>query len=245
MSDARPRQIAIEAHVASWVALNAGCIVHPFAFVGRVPSRHASLARRPTAVLELFVGPGTEIGVGAVIYAGCLIGEACLIGDGASIRENVRMGDRCIIGRNVTINYDAQIGNDVRIQDGTHITGGCIIGRGTFIGVNVTTSNDKRREIVDYEFVGATPPVIGEWCLIGSGANILPGVRIGDGAVIAAGALVTKDVPAGDFVAGVPASNRSQLEREAARDSELRRQHGSIFGRPTESRDLRDRMARA
>jgi acetyltransferase-like isoleucine patch superfamily enzyme len=145
----------------------------------------------------------------ALVYRSAWIGDDCLIGNHASIREGATIGNRCIIGRNVTINYDAEIEDEVRIQDGTHITGCCKIGRGTFIGINVTTSNDRRREIVDYQWVGATPPIIGRGCLIGSGACIVPGVRIGDGAVIGAGALVTKDVPDGATVLGEPSRIRN------------------------------------
>jgi acetyltransferase-like isoleucine patch superfamily enzyme len=192
-------------HEFSDVEWGDGCVVHSFAIVGRFPSGHPTLARQPTIYDFLRIGSRVEIGPHATIYVGAAIGDDCLIGDGASIREGVKIGNRCVIGRNVTINYDAELADDVKIQDGTHITGGCRIGRGTFVGVNVTTSNDKRRAIVDYEFVGATPPIIGAGCLIGSGACIVPGVTIGDGAVIGAGALVTRDVPAGATVLGAPA----------------------------------------
>ena len=202
------RHISLNAHVASWVVLGAGCVVHDFALVGRMPSVHSALARQPTASRTLTIGKHVDIGPHAIIYGGATIGDDCLIGDAASIREGVIIGSRCVIGRHVTVNYDAVLEDEVRIQDGTHITGGCHIGRGSFIGVGVVTSNDARREIVDFEFVGATPPHIGRGCLIGSGACIIPGVRIGDGAVIGAGALVTKDVPAGATVLGQPARVR-------------------------------------
>lgn len=197
--------------VRPWVAWGNGCIVREFAMVGRVPSDHGALARRPSAVQRIKIGHRVDIGVRAVIFADVEIGDECLIGDSASIREGARIGNRCIIGRNVTVNYDAVLADDVKLQDGTHITGGCIIGAGTFVGVNVTTANDRRREIVDYKFAPVTPPIIGAGCLIGSGACIVPGVRIGDGAIIGAGALVTKDVPAGATVLGTPAQMRGSM----------------------------------
>jgi len=113
-----------------------------------------------------------------------------------------------VIGVGASVLYDAVIGDDVKIMGGSHITGGMVVGSGTFIGVNVTTCNDKRPEIVDYEFNGANPPIVGKRCVIGSGAVILAGVTIGDGAVIGAGALVVKDVPAGTTVLGLPATMR-------------------------------------
>jgi acetyltransferase-like isoleucine patch superfamily enzyme len=206
------RHISLNAHVASWVTLGVGCTIHDFALVGRLPSVHSSLARQPVSQRSLFIGDRCDIGPHAIIYGGSTIGDDCLIGDAASIREGVIVGSGCVIGRGVLIGYDVQIGDDVRIQDGACIVGGCRIGAGSFIGIGVVMSNDARREIVDYDFRGASAPVIGERCLIGSGANLLPGVRIGDGAVIGAGALVTRDVPAGATVLG----HRSDAERQLA-----------------------------
>lgn len=178
-----------------------GVLLHQ-QIVLRKPSKLKTLARSAVEHATTTIGDGCDIGVGVVLYMGCTIGRDCLIGDQANIREGVVIGDRCVIGQGVSINYDAKIGNEVRIMNGTHITGGMVIGDGTFIGVGVITANDRRREIVDYKFVGVTPPVIGKRCLIGSGAMIAPGVTIGDGAVIGMGALVTRDVAEGATFVG-------------------------------------------
>jgi acetyltransferase-like isoleucine patch superfamily enzyme len=173
--------------------------VNDYAVIGRIPTRSPALARMPDGSGDLVIGRETEIGCFAVIYAHVRIGAECMIGDGANIREGCRLGDRCLIGRNVTINYNAWLGDRVRVMDGAHITGGVTIGDDTFIGVNVTTSNDRGIDPSDYIFDSdrLKPPIIGRGVMIGSGANILPGVTIGDGAVIGAGALVMRDVPAG------------------------------------------------
>lgn len=75
------------------------------------------------------------------------------------------------------------------------------IGENTIIGYNAT--------ILSHEFLPREYRLgkveIGSWVLVGANATILPGVRIGDGAVVAAGAVVTQDVPSGALVAGVPA----------------------------------------
>lgn len=200
------------AQVSPDVRLGVGCTVHSFAIVGMQPMQSPVLARQPAhQIMPTLVGDDVTIGPHVVIYAGSVIGDQCFIGNHASIREGAMIGARCVIGDGVAISYDAVLEDDVKVQSGTHITGGTFVGRGSFIGINVTTSNDKRREIVDYEFVGVTAPWIGRGCLIGSGACIIPGVRIGDGAVIGAGALVTKDVPAGGIVLGTPATVRDQV----------------------------------
>ena len=219
-----------------------GCVVYPYAIVGMQPMQSPHLARKATEQIDAVLGDRVTVGPHAIIYAGAVIRDDCFIGNHASIREGARLGKRCIIGRNVTINYDAIIEDDVHIQDGTHITGGMFIGKGSFIGVNVTTSNDKRREIVDYEFVGVTPPYVGERVLIGSGACIVPGVRIGNGAIIGAGALVTKDVPAGMQVLGSPARMFSVVTPEQRLVAE---QMGGRVLSAAEVEELQHRWGRA
>lgn len=193
---------ALSAVIADWVTFGDGCVVGDFALLGRLPSQSASLARQAEVVHRLHVGARTEIGPHAIVYGGVHIGSDCLIGDAASIREGTTIGNRCVIGRRVLIGYDVMIGDDVRIQDGACVVGGCTIGDGSFIGLNVTMSNDRRRDVVEYRYVGAEAPVIGKRVLIGSGANLLAGVRIGDGAVVGAGALVVRDVRADGLAYG-------------------------------------------
>ena len=180
-------------------------IVHPFAYIGKLPSQSPSLARKAPQWTTVHIGEETEIGPHAILYMGAWIGERCLIGDGASVRENAYIGHNCIIGHHVCISYNARLADNVRVQNGTLIADDWQVGEGTFIGVNVTTMSDKRRDVVDYKFTGSTGSIIGKHCLIGSGSVLLPGINIGDNAVIGAGALVTKDVPPGATVLGQPA----------------------------------------
>jgi acetyltransferase-like isoleucine patch superfamily enzyme len=191
-----------QAIVAPWVTLGRGVVVHPYAIVGRVPDTSPALARQPQRIYELHIGAGTVIGPHAIVYSGVVIGENCLLGDFASVREGSRLGDRVVVGRYVSINYDCEIADDVRFQDTTHLTGGAKVGRGCFFGVGVVTSNDRRVDLQNYHYPGAQPTIFGERVMIGSGANVLAGVQVGDDAVIAAGALVVKDVPAGVTVMG-------------------------------------------
>ena len=127
----------------------------------------------------------------------CKIGRNCKIDAFVYIEEGVKIGDECKIRPFVFIPTGVKIGNRV------------------FIGPNVTFTNDKY------------PKVKGEWELretiveddvsIGAGAVILPGVRIGKGAMIGAGAVVTKDVPEGSVVVGNPARelvNRKEMTRK-------------------------------
>lgn len=196
------------AYVAPWVRFGRGVVVHPFAVVGRVPDRSRALARQPAQEEWLEIGDDTVIGPHATIYSGSRIGMDCLIGDYAGIREQCVIGDRCIVGRHVGIGYECVVGKDVRFQDGAYLVGGAKVGRGCFFGIGVVTSNDRRVDLANYRYPGANAPVFGERVMIGSGANIVAGVHIGDEALIGAGALVVNDVAAHATVLGPVARQR-------------------------------------
>lgn len=123
-----------------------------------------------------------------------------------------RIGDRSRIGTFVEVQRGAQIGVACKIQSHTFICDGVRIGDGVFVGHGVTFVNDKRPRATaaggalqtedDWELLHT---VIEDGASIGSGATILGGVRIGREATIGAGAVVTKDVGAGETVVGNPA----------------------------------------
>lgn len=199
-----------------------GVYVSTHAALGRVPLATAANrrpVRRPTAGR---IGSGTVVGDFAVVYAGAFIGRDVCIGDHAVIREDTRIGDGCVIGTKVDIQYGCTIADDVRILNETQIAGGTVIGEGSFIGPGVQTANDPhvaRFGLDDYRDRGQVAPVIGRKVFIGVGAILLPGVKIGDGAVIAAGAVITRDVRPGEriFAPGVRGTPHGpEINREEA-----------------------------
>ena len=200
--------------IAPWVRFESGCIVYPFSVVGRLPDESKALARNSQQIKCLKIGKNTILGCNTVIYCNVILGDDCYVGDYASIREGSRIGDMCVIGRQVTINYNVKIGNRSRFQDGTHITGDCIIGDDCFFGVDVVTSNDRNVDLEDYHFPEPQPPIFGNKILIGSGANILAGVKIGSGSIIGAGALVVKNVGEGEKVLGPVAKSTVIVNRD-------------------------------
>lgn len=150
------------------------------------------------------IGNNSAVLCGAVIYNGVHIEKNTMICDFSSIREGCRIGNKCVIARGVTINYDTIIGNNVKIMDNTHITGNMIIEDDVFISTHVSTTNDKNlgRNIGKNKWNG---PIIRKGAGIGAGANILPGIEIGEYSIVGAGAVVTKDVPPHTMVMGIPA----------------------------------------
>lgn len=199
--------VVIHPHVViePGVVIGDGVEIFPGAYIGKVPKGAGLTARLPRFETKVVIGDKCSIGPNAVIYYDVHIGKNTLIGDGASIREKVTIGDFCIVSRGVTVNYNTHIGNRTKIMDLTHITGNCEIGDDVFISVLVATTNDRAIGKAEYDEERIRGPKISNGAAIGAGANILPGVRIGEGAVVAASSVVNRDVPAGRMVAGYPA----------------------------------------
>ncbi len=142
---------------------------------------------------------GVDFGEGVIVYAftnlyGC------------------RIGDRTRIGTFVEIQRGAVIGRDCKIQSHTFICDGITIGDEVFVGHGVMFINDKRPRAANPDGSLQTdadwtlaPTVVESRVSIGSGAVIMGGIRIGEGALVGAGAVVTRDVAPGETVAGVPA----------------------------------------
>jgi acetyltransferase-like isoleucine patch superfamily enzyme len=133
------------------------------------------------------IGPGTRVGSMTLIHSGAVIGAGCTIGSHCNI-------------------CDCRIGDRVSIQTACHITRGVVIEEDVFVGPGVITLNDKLTG-GDLSF-----PRICRGARVGGGSVILPGVTIGEHAVVGAGSVVTRDVGAGETWFGNPA----RLRRSAA-----------------------------
>ncbi len=112
----------------------------------------------------------------------------------------------------MTINYNAVIGDRAKIMAATHITGNCVMGDDVFIGMLVSTANDNSLVTREFHEELAAGPKLANSATIGTGATILPSVAIGEGAVVGAGSVVTRDVAAHAMVLGVPARKVRDLQ---------------------------------
>jgi acetyltransferase-like isoleucine patch superfamily enzyme len=195
--------------IGSGVKLGDGVEVFPGAVLGREPSGALATARPPSFEMTVVIGDGCSVGVGATVYYDVQIGAGTLIGDGASIREGGRIGARCIVSRCVTLNYEVLVGDDVKIMDNSHITGRTTIRDGAFVSTMVATTNDNQPTASLADDSRLAGPTIEQRAVVGAGAILLPGVVVGEESVVGAGAVVTRDVPPGATVTGVPARVQS------------------------------------
>ena len=180
--------------------------------IGKLPRSSAiSCTKIKELTLPTIIGDGTFIGALCSIYATTQIGKECLIGDLASIREGCSIDDFTIVGRSVTVECNTKIGKYVKIQTACHITADMIIEDYVFFGPEVTTMNDKYMGRIDESFNG---PHVKRGVRVGGNATILPGVIIGEDAVIGAGAVVTKDIPSHVVAFGVPAKPVKEVPKE-------------------------------
>ena len=149
------------------------------------------------------IGRGGILRTGTIIYGDVTIGDYFQSGHYTVIRAKVEMGDYCTVTNHSTLEGIIRLGDGVRIMSNVYIPSRTRIGNHVFIGPGVTFLNDKYpgRHETPTTPVGAT---IEDEVTIGGGCVILPGVTIGQGSFIAAGAVVTEDVPPRSLVIGVP-----------------------------------------
>ncbi|WP_051083642.1 transferase [Sphingomonas sp. Mn802worker] len=189
--------------IADGVQLATNVEVFPGAFIGKEPKGAGAVAREIQFERTVSIGAGSSIGPHATVYYDVVIGERTLLGDCASVREQCRIGSRCIISRMVSINYNTVLGDRVKVMDGTHLTGDMVVEDDAFISALVVTLNDN---VVTAGFGDhIAGPRVRAGAVVGGGATLMPGVVVGASSIVAAGAVVTRDVRDGTRVAGVPA----------------------------------------
>lgn len=132
------------------------------------------------------------------------IGENTMVWQFCVILKNAIIGKNCNINCYVFIENNVIIGNDVTIKPGVQIWDGITIEDQVFIGPNVTFTNDKNPKSKNKDFV-LEQTIIKKGVSIGANSTILPGITIHENAVIGAGSVVTKNIPAGETWLGNPA----------------------------------------
>jgi acetyltransferase-like isoleucine patch superfamily enzyme len=215
------------------VTIGDGCVVLDGAVIGRIPIPTATTTRPvETSFGTVSIGDGSIVGANAVLYTNTRFGRNVLLGDLSSVREGCEIADGAILGRGVMALYDCRIGHHSRIQDQVHLVGDMIVEEHVFVGMGTVTTNDNDVYLARFGHTSTDEPqhgpTIRRLAMIGAGSTILPNLEIGEGAFVAAGAVVTRDVPAWTVWAGVPAREvrpvpdewrRKVEEAAAARES--------------------------
>ncbi|MDD7769126.1 MAG: acyltransferase [Treponema sp.] len=140
----------------------------------------------------------TNIGDNTNIWQFCVVFPEAKIGTDCNICANVLIENEVVIGNNVTVKSGVQLWDGVTLEDNV------------FVGPNVTFTNDlfPRSKNPDWKL---SKTVVKKGASIGANATILCGITIGENAMIGAGSVVTKDVPAGEIWVGNPAKFFKQI----------------------------------
>jgi acetyltransferase-like isoleucine patch superfamily enzyme len=159
-----------------------------------------------SSVSEPFIHPTADVSSQAVIGPGTRIWHQ------AQVRERARIGGHCIIGKGAYVDFNVTIGDNVKIQNGVYVYHGVTVEEGVFLGPGAILTNDKLPRAINPDGTLKTdadwevsPILIQRGASIGAVAVVLPGVTVGEFAMVGAGAVVTHDVPAHGLVYGNPA----------------------------------------
>ncbi len=185
------------------VSLGNNVILQNGVLIG-IPSR-PFLDKAESTWPETSIGDNGVIRSGTKIYCAVKIGRNFQTGHNVMIREDTSIGNDVLIGTNTVIDGSTKIGSNISIQSMVYIPTDSLIEDNVFIGPNAVFTNDKYPIRIKAKLIG---PVIRRGATIGANSTVLPGIEIGEGSVIAAGAVVTKDVPAWSLAVGSPAQIR-------------------------------------
>ena len=156
----------------------------------------------------------TFIHATAVIDDGAIIGDNTRVWHFCHIMPTAVIGNDCIIGQNVFVDNNVKVGNGVKIQNNVSLYNGVVLQNDVFVGPSVVFTNViNPRSFIErkHEF---KQTMVEQGASIGANATLICGIRVGEYAMVGAGAVVTRDVPAYAVVIGNPAKQTGWVDRE-------------------------------
>jgi len=180
-----------------YFTLGEGHRIDEDALIGYLPSRKVE-------TLRLSLGRNAVIRSGSVIYAGSSIGPGFETGHGVIVREQNRIGADVKVWNHTTIDYGCTLGDGVRLHVNCYLAQYTTLEDEVFFAPGVTVANDLHPGR-DYSKRIMRGPTLRRGAQVGVNVTLLPYVTIGEGAMIGAGSVVTKDVPDGMLAYGNPA----------------------------------------
>ena len=164
------------------------------------------------------LGNDARIRRGTIVYADVTIGDGFNTGHDALVREDTALGDDVLVGTKTVIDGTTVVGSHVSLQTGVYVPTHTDIGDSVFLGPHAVLTNDPYPVRRDVEMEG---PTVEDGASVGANATILPEVTVGENAFVAAGAVVTRDVPPETLAVGSPAQHRP-LPDDLAGGNQLR-----------------------
>ena len=156
------------------------------------------------------LGDRATVRAETVVYADVVVGDDFATGHGALVREDAVLGDEVLVGTNAVVDGAATLGSRVKLQTGAYVPRETIVGDRVFLGPGATLTNDPYPLRTDADLVG---PTLEDDVTIGANATVLPGVTVGEGSFVAAGSVVTDDVPPATLAVGAPSRHRELPDR--------------------------------
>lgn len=162
--------------------------------------------------IQTTIGRGAVIRSHTIMYAGNKIGDNFQTGHQVSIREFNQIGNNVSIGTHTVLEHHVTIGNNVRIHSNAFIPEETVLEDDVWIGPNVVLTNARYPlgKNVKEKLKG---PIIRKGAIVGANATILPGIEVGENAIVGAGSVVTKNVAANSIVAGNPAKKINSKDK--------------------------------
>ena len=146
------------------------------------------------------VSPDAKIGAGTKVWIN------------TQIRENTSIGNNCILSKDVYIDAGVTIGNGCKIQNSVSVYQGVTIENEVFVGPNVCFTNDKVPRAFNSDWK-ITETLVKNGASLGANATIVCGITLGEYSMVAAGSVVTKDVPPYSLVVGNPARVVAKIDK--------------------------------